>query len=145
MFNHTSLDKVCVQATHLEARGKNTFDALNEGSDFKSKGRKRIENSRKEKGKFFCKNCSKTSHDEDHYWKLHPELKLEKYKNKDKTKEKGKIVATFEQDLGSKSGDETKSISMVLKNIKGKEVLQETNPSSSTLNCHKDTQMKRGG
>ena len=26
MFNHTSLDEVYVQATHLEARGENTFD-----------------------------------------------------------------------------------------------------------------------
>ena len=95
MFNPTSLDEVFVQATHLDVRGKNTFDG-NEGSDFKGKGRKRFENSRKEKGKLFCKNCSKTSHDEDHYWKLHPELKLEKYKTKDKTKEKEKTVATAE-------------------------------------------------
>ena len=29
---------------------------------------------------------------------------------------------------------------MVLKNIKGKEVVQYTNPSSSSLNCHKETQ-----
>jgi len=56
MFNPTSLDEVCVQATHLETRGKNTFEG-NEDSDFKVKGRKRIANSRKEKGKFFCKNC----------------------------------------------------------------------------------------
>ena len=56
MFNPTSLDEVCVQATHLEARGKNTFDALDEDSDFKRKGRKRVANSKKEKGKFFCKN-----------------------------------------------------------------------------------------
>ena len=31
MFNPTSLDEVCVQATHLEARGKQSFDG-NEGS-----------------------------------------------------------------------------------------------------------------
>ena len=90
MFNPTSLDEVCVQATHLETTGKNIFDG-NEDSDFKGKGRKRITNSRKEKGKFFCKNCSKTSHDEDHCWKLHLELKPEKYKTKDKTKEKEKL------------------------------------------------------
>ena len=65
MFNPTSLDEVCVQATHLEARGKQYFDG-NEDSEFKGKGRKRNANSRKEKGKLFCKNCSKTSHDEDH-------------------------------------------------------------------------------
>ena len=44
MFNPTSVDEVCVQATQLEVRGKNTFDG-NEGSDFKGKGRKRITNS----------------------------------------------------------------------------------------------------
>ena len=32
---------------------------------------------------------------------------------------------------------------MVLKNIKGKEDVQETNPSSSTLNCHKETQNEK--
>ena len=122
MFNPTSLDKVCVQATHLEARGKQSFDG-NMDSEFKGKGRKRNAKSRKENENFFCKNCSKTSHDEDHFWKLHPELKPEKFKNKDKAKEKGKIVATVEQDLGAELGDETKSITMVLKNIKGKEVV----------------------
>ena len=95
MFNPTSLDEVCVQATHLEARGKNTFN-VNEGSDLKGKGRKRIANSRKEKGKLFCKKCSKTDQNEYHCWKIHLELKPEKYKNKDKTKEKRKIVATIE-------------------------------------------------
>ena len=38
MFNPNNLDDVCVQATHLEARGKNTPE---EGSkkSFKSKGK----------------------------------------------------------------------------------------------------------
>ena len=49
-------------------------------------------------------------------------------------------VATIEQDLGSESGDETKSITMVLNNIKGKNVVQESNLSSSSLNCHKEIQ-----
>ena len=119
MFNPTSLDEVCVQAMHLEARGKQSFDG-NVDSEFKGKRRKINENSRKEKGKLFCKNCSKTSHDEDHCWKLHPELKPEKFKTKDKAKKKGKTVAIVEKDLGSKSGDETKSIALALKNIKGK-------------------------
>ena len=46
------------------------------------------------------------------------------------------MVAIVEQDLGSESGDETKSIALALKNIKGKEIVNETNPSSSTLNYH---------
>ena len=67
MFNPTSLDEVCVQATHLEARGKKYFDG-NEESEFKGEGKKkRNANSRKEKGKFFYKHCSKTRHDEDHF------------------------------------------------------------------------------
>lgn len=93
MFNPTSLDEVCVQATHLEARGKQNLDGNGE-SEFKRKWKKkRNANSRKEKGKCLCKNCSKTSHDEDHCWKLHPKLKIENFKAKDKGKEKGKIVA----------------------------------------------------
>ena len=28
MFNPTSLDEVCVQATHLEAKGKNIFEEV---------------------------------------------------------------------------------------------------------------------
>ena len=40
MFNPTSLDEVCVQATHLEARGKQNFDG-NEESEFKGKWKKR--------------------------------------------------------------------------------------------------------
>ena len=51
MFNPTSLDEVCVQAPHLEARGKNTFD---EDSNFKNKGKKRVANSRKEKESSFA-------------------------------------------------------------------------------------------
>ena len=46
------------------------------------------------------------------------------------------MVAIAEQDLGSESGDETKRIAMELKNIKGKDIVKETNPNSSTLNYH---------
>ena len=58
MFNPTSLDEVCVQATHLEARGKQSFDG-NEGSEFKGKGRKRNENYRKKKESSFVKTVPK--------------------------------------------------------------------------------------
>ena len=48
MFNPTILDKVCVQATHLEARGENTFDegrnkpfkGKNKDKTFKGKGKR---------------------------------------------------------------------------------------------------------
>ena len=59
---------------------------------------------KKEKEKLTCKNCSKSSHDEGHYWQLHPKLILDRLK----AKEKGKIVAIAEKELGSDSGDETK-------------------------------------
>ena len=61
-------------------------------------------------------------------------MKPESLKAKEKAKEKGKIVAIAEQDLGSDSGDETKIIAMGLKNLKGKEI--ETKPSSSISNYH---------
>ena len=38
MFNPTSLDEVCVQATHLEARGKQNIDEKGE-SEGKEKGK----------------------------------------------------------------------------------------------------------
>ena len=38
MFNPTSLDEVCVQTTHLEARGKNNFE---EGRNKPFKGKKK--------------------------------------------------------------------------------------------------------
>ena len=53
-----------------------------------------------------------------------------------KAKEKGKIVAIVEQDLGSDSRDETKIIAMALKNLKGKEIVNE--PISSISNYHID-------
>ena len=43
MFNPTSLDEVCVQATHLEARGKNTFE---EGRNKPFKGKKKEKTSK---------------------------------------------------------------------------------------------------
>ena len=63
-------------------------------------------------------------------------MKPEKFKTKDKAKENGKTVAIAEQDLGSKSGDETKIIAMAQKNIKGKEIVKETNPNSNISNYH---------
>ena len=73
MFNPNNLDDVCVQATHLEARRKNT---PKEGSKnpFKGKGkekgfkgnRKKNASIKKEGEKLTCKNCSKEGHDEAH-------------------------------------------------------------------------------
>ena len=123
MFNPTSLHEVCVQATHLEARGKNIFD---EGRNKPFKGKNK-ENTSKGKGKnnasvkkegekVVCKHCSKEGHDETHCWKLHPEMRPKKPNNKGKHK----TAATTQRDLGYDSGDESKIISMGLNNMKGK-------------------------
>jgi hypothetical protein len=118
MFNPSNLDEVCVQATHLEARGRNdthegfkkTYSQGDKGKKkFKGNGRKNAA-VKKEGEKFTCKHCSKDGHDEDHCWKLHPERRPKKFGNNDKGK--SKTVATVLQDLGSDSGDETKITAM---------------------------------
>ena len=128
MFNPTSLDEVCVQATHLEARGKNIIDEgrkkLFKGKDKEktSKGKiKKNASVKKEGEKLVCKIFSKEGHDETHCWKLHPELRPKKPNNKGKQKN----AATTQHDLGSDSSDETKIIDMGLKNMKGKEIEDE--------------------
>jgi hypothetical protein len=119
MFNPTNIDEVCVQETHLEARGKN---APREGSKkpfsnghkgkrkFKGNGKNNA-SVKKEGEKISCKHCSKDGHDEDNYWKLHLEMRPKNFNNKTKPK----IVATTQHDLGSDSGDEKKSQPWVFK------------------------------
>ena len=129
MFNPKNLDEVCVQATHLEARGKQGIEEKSE-SEGKGKGKfygrgKRDISIKKEKEKLTCKNCSNIGHDEDQCWKLHPELKP----NKLKAKEKEIFFYIVEHDLGSDSGDETNIIAM---GYKGKHV--ESNSSSKFSN-----------
>jgi hypothetical protein len=118
MFNPSNLDEVCVQATHLEARGRNdthegnkkTFSHGDKGKKkFKGNGRKNVV-VKKEGEKFTCKHCSKDGHDEDHCWKLHPERRPKKFGNNNKGK--SKTAATVQHDLGSDSGDETKITAM---------------------------------
>ena len=111
MFNPSNLDDVCVQATHLEARGKHandTFVKKSFTSDSKSKGKdkgkKKMATVKKEGEKPTCLHCQK-GHDVSKCWKLHPELRPKKYGG---NKDKGKATAAVIQDLGSDSGDETK-------------------------------------
>ena len=47
-------------------------------------------------------NCEKDGHDEEHYWKLHPELRPNKFGGKGKQN----TSATMQQGLGSHSGNE---------------------------------------
>jgi hypothetical protein len=67
MFNPSNLDEVCVQATHLEARGRNdihkgnkkTFSHGEKGKKwFKDNGRKNAA-MKKEGENFTCKHCQK--------------------------------------------------------------------------------------
>ena len=73
------------------------------------------------------KHCSKDGHDEDHCWKLHPEMKPKKFNNKGKQE----TAATIQHDLGSDSGDETKITAM---GFQGKDFNASTSSSSSNLN-----------
>ena len=91
MINPNNLDDVCVQATHLEARGKNTPE---EGSKKPFKGKekekgfkgKKNASIKKEGQKTICKHCSREGHNEANCWKLHPEMKQMKFNNKGKEK-----------------------------------------------------------
>ena len=90
-FNPNNLDEVCVQDTHIEARGKNTpeegsknlFKGKGKENGFKGKGKKNA-SIKKEGEKLTCKHCSKEGHTEAHCWKLHPEMKPNKFNNKGK-------------------------------------------------------------
>jgi hypothetical protein len=118
MFNPSNLDEVCVQATHLEARGRNdTHEGNKKTFNHGDKGKKKFKGNgrnnaivKKEGEKFTCKHCSKDGHDEDHCWKLHPERRPKKFGNNNKGK--SKTAATVQHDLGSDSGDETKITTM---------------------------------
>jgi hypothetical protein len=84
LFNPTSIDEVCVQATHLENRGKHVQEDPTKKpfnlpqktfKKFKRKDNKTTTLTR-EGGKPYCTHCKKSGHDEEHCWKLHPEKKL---------------------------------------------------------------------
>ena len=136
MFNPNNLDDVCVQATHLEARGKNTpeegsknrFKSKGKEKAFKGKGKKHA-SIKKEGEKITCKHCSREGHDEAHCWKLHPEMKPKKFNNKGKEKT---VAITQEEHLGFESGDETKITTM---GFQGNESISIT----SSLNLHTET------
>jgi hypothetical protein len=110
LFNPTSLDEVCVQATHLENRGKHDKeDPMKKPSNFPQKTFKKFKRKDKktaivtrEGGKPSCTHCKRSGNDEEHCWKLHLEKKPKQFGGKGKTK----TVATVQQDLGSKSRDE---------------------------------------
>ena len=91
MFNPNNLYEVCVQATHLEARGGNTPE---EGSKSSFKGKEKQKgfkgnknvSIKKEGEKTICKHYSREGHDESHCWKLHLKMKSKRNNNKGKQK-----------------------------------------------------------
>jgi hypothetical protein len=137
LFNPTSLDKVCVQATHLENRGKHVQeDPRKKPSNFPHKTFKKFKRKDKktatvtrEGGEPSCTHCKKSSHDEEHYWKLHPEKKPKQFGGKGKTK----TISIVQQDLGSESGDGGK---IIVVGVQGKDSLHAS--SSSNDESHID-------
>jgi hypothetical protein len=82
LFNPTSLDEVCVQATHIERRGKNVQeDPTKKPSKFSHnlfKGKfkrkeKKTVTKKKGEGNPFCTHCKRDGHGDEHCWKLHME------------------------------------------------------------------------
>jgi hypothetical protein len=109
LFNPTNLDEVCVQATHIERSGKNVQEdhtknpSKFQNNNFKGKGKgKKTTTTNKEEGKSSCTHFKKHGHDDEHCWKLHPELRPNKFG----VKGKPKIVAIVQKDSGSYLGDE---------------------------------------
>jgi len=139
MFNPKKMDEFCVHETHLEARGINVSEETSEKSfkhgekwklKFKDKHKKNV-TCNKEGEKITCKHCSKEGHDEDHYWKLHLEMRPKSFNNK----EKEKIVATIQQDLGFDSRDD---IIITTMGFKGKDIA-----GTSSSNYLNDTQYEK--
>jgi hypothetical protein len=137
LFNPTSLDEVCVQATHFDNRRKHVQeDPTKKPSNlphkpfkkFKRKDKK-IATVNREEGKRYFTHCKKSGHDDEHCWKLHPEKRLKQFGGKDKTK----TVATVQQDLGSDSGDEGKIATV---GVQGKDPLHAS--SNSNNESHDD-------
>jgi hypothetical protein len=142
LFNPTSLDEVCVQATHLENRGKHVQeDPTKKPSKFphkQFKGKfqrkdKKTATVKREEGKPSCTHCKKNGHDDEHCWKLHPEKRPKQFGGKGKTK----TIATVQQDLGSDSGDEEKITTV---GVQGKDSLHA---SSNSNNESHDDERKR--
>jgi len=110
MFNPTSLDDVSVQATHLEARGKNVNPEVGGSSKYsvsKSKEKKKLKQKERKantvkKDKPSFTHYKKEGHNEAHCWSLHPERKPKKFGCKKK-----KNDVAIQQDLGLDSDDET--------------------------------------
>jgi hypothetical protein len=132
LFNPTSLNEVCVQATHLENKRKHVQENSTKKPSnlphkpfkkFKRKDNKTATVTR-EGGKPSCTHCKKIGHDDEHCWKLHPKKRSKQFSGKGKTK----TVATVKQDLGSDLGDEGKITAV---GVQGKDSLHASSNSNN--------------
>lgn len=121
MFNSTSLDDALVEATGLEARGKNVHPEVGGSSKYsisKRKEKKKLKWKEMKantvnKDKPSCSHWKKEGNDEAHCWFFHPELKPKKFGGNEK-----KNVIAIQHDLGLESGNET---TVTATGIKGKD------------------------
>jgi hypothetical protein len=132
LFNPTSLDKVCVQSTHLENRGNHVQEYStkkpsnlphNKFNKFKGK-EKNTTTVKREEGKPYCTHCKKSGHDDEHCWKLHLEKRMKQFGGKGKTK----TISIVQQDLGSDSGDEG---NIIVVGVQGKYSLHASSNSNN--------------
>eukprot|EP00253_Pinus_taeda_P023022 PITA_23022 len=142
MFNPTSIDEVSIQATHLEARGKNVNPEVGGSSKpIASKNKEKRKQKWKErktntvqKTKSSRTHCKKDGHDDEHCWILHMELKPKKCDGKKKN-----IVPAIQKDLRSELGDET---TIVATGIKGKNS-KASNSNSTQSTDNEENKRKR--
>ena len=101
MLNPTNLDEVCVQATHIESKGKSVHDFSSAKSsqekENKAKGKgKHATTMRKGEERPTCSHCQKQGKEEAKCWKLHPESKPKWFKDQKRNQTTTVIV----EDLG---------------------------------------------
>jgi hypothetical protein len=131
LFIPTNLDKVCVQATHLESRGKNvksdfTKKQPSKFTEGKFKGRekgKKAVTVKKDEAKPTCSQCKKEGHNDVHYWKLHPKLRTKIFGGKGNPK----TISIVKQDFRSDLGDET---NIIVAGVQGKTSYHDSTSSS---------------
>jgi hypothetical protein len=141
LFNPTNLDEVCVQATHLENRGKHVQeDPTKKPSNLPHKPFKKFKRKdkktatvKREEGKSYCTHCKKNGHDDKHCWKLHLEKRPKQFGGKGRTK----TIATVQQDLGSDSRDKGKITAV---GVQGKDSLHAN---SNSNNESRDDERRR--
>jgi hypothetical protein len=88
IFNKYNLDGVCVQSTHFESSIKNDKDNLSKNSIYLIVGKHQEKGKmewtttmKKEDDKHSCSHYKK-GHDDAKCWKLHPELRPNRFGNK---------------------------------------------------------------